>query len=72
VHRRAARKGRQHFAVTLSAAIMLSLVVSLSATPMMRALILSQPQHEGSGRGHGDRADVSLASGRDGDRGRGR
>jgi multidrug efflux pump len=37
-------------AVTLSAAIMLSLVVSLATTPMMCALILRRPEREGSGR----------------------
>jgi multidrug efflux pump len=40
----------REFAVTLSAAIMLSLVVSLATTPMMCALILRRPEREGSGR----------------------
>jgi multidrug efflux pump len=40
----------REFAVTLSAAIMLSLVVSLATTPMMCALILRRLEREGSGR----------------------
>jgi multidrug efflux pump len=40
----------REFAVTLSSAIMLSLVVSLATTPMMCALILRPPQRGSSGR----------------------
>jgi multidrug efflux pump len=37
------------FAVTLSVAILVSLVVSLSTTPMMCAFLLRKPQHENRG-----------------------
>jgi multidrug efflux pump len=40
----------REFAVTLSAAIVLSLAVSLATTPMMCALILRPPRQEGGGR----------------------
>jgi multidrug efflux pump len=40
----------REFAVTLSVAIMVSLVISLATTPMMCALLLRRPRHEGQGR----------------------
>ena len=40
----------REFAVTLSVAIMVSLVVSLATTPMMCALLLRRPRVEGHGR----------------------
>ena len=40
----------REFAVTLSVAIMVSLVVSLATTPMMCALLLRRPRHEGQSR----------------------
>jgi multidrug efflux pump len=40
----------REFAVTLSVAIMVSLVISLATTPMMCALLLRRPRHEGQSR----------------------
>jgi multidrug efflux pump len=42
----------REFAVTLSVAIMVSLVVSLATTPMMCALLLGRPEREHRGRFH--------------------
>jgi multidrug efflux pump len=42
----------REFAVTLSAAIMVSLAVSLATTPMMCALLLGRPEREHHGRFH--------------------
>ena len=40
----------REFAVTLSVAIMVSLVISLATTPMMCALLLRRPRHESQSR----------------------
>jgi multidrug efflux pump len=42
----------REFAMTLSVAILISLVVSLSTTPMMCALLLKRTPHDGQGRFH--------------------
>jgi multidrug efflux pump len=43
----------REFAVTLSVAILVSLAVSLTTTPMMCALLLGRPRRDSSGRLHG-------------------
>ena len=51
----------REFAVTLSAAVLISLVISLTTTPMMCAWLL-QPPARTSGRRAGSRAGPSAAS----------
>ena len=55
----------REFAVTLSVAIMVSLVISLATTPMMCALLLRRPRHESQSRfGRVSEAGFAWLSGR--------